>query len=462
VSVLVLGLSHHTAPMSLLEQVSLDVAGADRLARRVGAAEAVDGAVVLSTCNRLEVYAGALTFHGAITALGEALEAETGVALDQLREHLYVHYEDRAVAHACSVASGLDSMAVGEAQILGQMREAYRTGQRAGLVPEELGSVLRHALHVGRRAHAETGIDRVSHSLVQSGLQAAEAWVGPIGHAEVLLLGAGGMSGLAASTVAAAGPKRLVIASRTVGRAQRLAESTNAVARPMSELDRALGEADIVLSCTGAVGHLVDAGQVVAARSVAGRTGRQVFVDLGLPRDVAPDVADVDGVHVVDLETLGNRLAHEAEGAIAPEVREVTDLVTAEVAEYLTRRLAKRVAPTVAALRARAAEVVDAELTRLDQKAPDLDADVRDEVHRAVHRIVDKLLHTPTVRIKQLSVDGRTGDYETALRELFDLDPHDVAAVSVPPEAASVDPALWGGAPLSVAPGTGAARGGSR
>ena len=127
-----------------------------------------------------------------------------------------------------------------------------------------------------------------------------------------------------------------------------------------------------------------------------------------------------------------------------PEVQEVTDLVTAEVAEYLTRRLAKRVTPTVAALRARAAEVVDAELSRLDQKAPRLDEAVRAEVHRAVHRIVDKLLHTPTVRIKQLSVDGRTGDYEAALRELFDLDPNDVAAVCVPPEPTAVDPTLWG------------------
>ena len=178
-SVLVLGLSHHSAPMALLERVSLDPDSAERLAHRVAAAEAVEGAVVLSTCNRLELYAGALTFHGALASMGEALAAESGVALEQLREHLYVHYEDRAVAHACSVAAGLDSMAVGESQILGQLREAYRAGQRAGLVPEELGSVLRHALHVGKRAHAETGIDRVSHSLVQSGLASAAAWVGP-------------------------------------------------------------------------------------------------------------------------------------------------------------------------------------------------------------------------------------------------------------------------------------------
>ena len=444
-SVLVLGLSHHSAPMALLERVSLDPDSADRLAHRVAAAEAVEGAVVLSTCNRLELYAGALTFHGALASMGEALAAESGVALEQLREHLYVHYEDRAVAHACSVAAGLDSMAVGESQILGQLREAYRAGQRAGLVPEELGSVLRHALHVGKRAHAETGIDRVSHSLVQSGLASAAAWVGPIDRAEVLVLGAGGMSGVAAATVAAASPRRLVIVNRTSARAQRLAEATGGVARPMTHLDAALADADVVVSCTGAVGHLVGAQQVSDARAGAGRTDRQIFLDLAMPHDIDPQVGAISGVRVINLEELGNRLAEQSGGRAVPEVQEVTDLVTAEVVEYVTRRLARRVTPTVAALRARAAEVVDAELSRLDQKAPQLDEAVRAEVHRAVHRIVDKLLHTPTVRIKQLSVDGRTGDYEAALRELFDLDPNDVAVVSVPPEPTAVDPTLWGG-----------------
>ncbi len=444
-SVLVLGLSHHSAPMALLEQVSLDPERAERLAHRVAAAEAVEGAVVLGTCNRLEVYAGALTFHGALTSMGEALAAECGVALERLREHLYVHYEDRAVAHACAVAAGLDSMAVGESQILGQLREAYRASQRAGLVPEELGSVLRHALHVGKRAHAETGIDRVSHSLVQSGLEAAATWVGPIEHAEVLVLGAGGMSGVAAATVAAASPRRLVIVNRTNPRAQRLAEATGGVARLMAQLDDALADADVILSCTGAVGHLVSAQQVADARARSGRTRRQVFLDLAMPHDIDPQVGTISGVQVINLEEQGQRLAEQSGGRAVPEVQEVTDLVTAEVAEYLTQRLAKRVTPTVTALRARAAEVVDAELSRLDQKAPGLDEAVRLEVHRAVHRIVDKLLHTPTVRIKQLSVDGRTGDYETALRELFDLDPYDVAAVSVPPEPTAVDPALWGG-----------------
>jgi len=444
-SVLVLGLSHHSAPMALLERVSLDPEATERLAHRVAAAEAVEGAVVLSTCNRLEVYAGALTFHGALTSMGEALAAESGVALEALHEHLYVHYEDRAVAHACAVAAGLDSMAVGESQILGQLREAYRTSQRAGLVPEELGSVLRHALHVGKRAHAETGIDRVSHSLVEAGLAAAARSVGPIERSEVLVLGAGGMSGMAAATVAALSPRRLVIVSRTSPRAQRLAEATGGVARPMAQLDEALAAADIILSCTGAVGHLVSAEQVADARARAGRTRQQVFLDLAMPHDIDPGAGAITGVEVINLEDLGNRLAEESGGRAVPEVQEVTDLVTAEVAEYLTRRLAKRVTPTVAALRARAAEVVDAELARLDQKAPGLDEALRLEVHQAVHRIVDKLLHTPTVRIKQLSVDGRTGDYETALRELFDLDPNDVAAVCVPPESTALDPPLWGG-----------------
>ncbi len=441
-SVLVLGLSHHSAPLALLEQVAVDRAGADRLAARLTLSEAVEGAVVLSTCNRLEVYADALSFHRALTSTGAALAAETGMGLEQLREHLYVHYEDRAVAHAFSVAAGLDSMAVGEPQILGQLREAFRAAELAGRVTEELGSLLRHALHVGKRIHAETGIDQVGHSLASTALEEAAAAVGPIEQACVVVIGAGGMSAVVAA--AAARARRLVIVNRTSSRAERLAAATGGQARPVAELEAALAEADIVVSCTGASEHLVTLEHVLRARGASPLRRHQAFVDLSIPRDIDPRIGEVADVRLVDLEALGRRLAQDAGSGELPQVRAAVDLVTAEVAEYLTRRLARRVAPTVAALRARAAEVVSAELTRLDQKAPDLDPALRSEVQRAVHRIVDKLLHTPTVRIKQLSVDGRTGDYETALRELFDLDPNDVATVSSPPDPATLDPGLWG------------------
>ena len=220
-SLLVIGLSHRTAPIALLEAVAGAPAGA--LAHRVAASDAVAESVVLTTCNRLEVYAEAVTFHGAVAAIGEALAEVSGVDRAELTAHLYVHYEDRAVAHAFAVAAGLDSMAVGEAQVLGQLRDALRAGQRAGTVGESLNSLLQQALRVGKRAHHETAIDTVSRSLVEAGLDEAERQLGDLESRTVLVLGAGGMSSLAATTAARRGVAGILVANRTLARGERLA-----------------------------------------------------------------------------------------------------------------------------------------------------------------------------------------------------------------------------------------------
>lgn len=428
-SLVVLGLSHHTAPLPLLESVSLGDPGRLDLAARIVGRDNVSEAIVVSTCNRTEVYAEALTFHGAVTDITDSLVDASGADRDDLREHLYVHYEDRAIAHAFTVACGLDSMAVGEAQILGQMRTALRVAQRAGHAGPTLNSLFQQALRVGKRAHAETGIDSVSVSLVEAGLGVVERELGPMEQQRVLVVGAGGMSSLAATTVARFGCADLVITNRTASKAQRLAERIGGRARSLSELREAVAEADVVISCTGSTGVVVDL--ALAGDAQVARGGRsQVYVDLALPHDVAPEVASLTGVTVAGLATLGEDLSA---GETTPQVQEVADLVIAEVAAYLTTRAAESVAPTVAALRSRAAEVVDRELGRLDHRLPDLDDTTRQEVQRAVHRIVEKLLHTPTVRMKERATSGHGDDYAQALRELFDLGPGETAAVSVPP-----------------------------
>jgi len=221
VSVVVLGLSHRSAPITVLESVALDADRAAALARAVRSGENIGEAVVLATCNRVEVYADAATFHGAVTEIGDALAAAAGVPLADLREHLYVHYEDRAIAHAFSVACGLDSMAVGEGQILGQLRDALRAAQADGQAGGALSSLFQQALRVGKRAHAETGIDRVSVSLVESGLEHAARTLGPLEGTRVLVVGAGSMSSLAATTVSRLGARDLVIINRTLDKAER-------------------------------------------------------------------------------------------------------------------------------------------------------------------------------------------------------------------------------------------------
>jgi glutamyl-tRNA reductase len=436
VSVVVLGLSHRSAPMALLEAAALDPVNAAALAAVVCGGENVSEAVVLATCNRVEIYAVAATFHGAVTEISDALAAASGVPLAVLREHLYVHYEDRAIAHVFSLACGLDSMAVGESQILGQLRMALRAAQKREQVGATLNTLFQQALRVGKRAHAETGIDRVSVSMVEAGLRHSADVRGPLADTRVLIVGAGSMSSLAATTISRLGSAELVIINRTLAKAEHLAAATGGRALPLHDLELALSQADLVISCTGAVGHVITA-EILSAAAEARTGGSQVLIDLALPRDVAPDVAELPGVHVVGLAELGEALA--ADAGFAPHVKAVRDLVVAEVAAYLAYRRAHEVAPTVAALRSRAADVVAAELSRLDQRLPeDLSKNTRAEIQLAVHRVVEKLLHTPTVRVKELAGDSTSGDYTQALRELFDLDPDDVAAVSAAPETGAV------------------------
>lgn len=428
-SLLVLGLSHHGAPIELLEAAALDVAARGRLEAAAVASEHVVESVVVSTCNRTEVYAEGLTFHGALADVSEALASATGVPLADLQPHLYVHYEDRGIAHAFSVAAGLDSMAVGEAQILGQLRESLSRAQRRGHVGPALNTLLQQALRVGKRVHTETAIDDVSRSLVGAGLGVATGVVGPIESAHVLVIGAGGMGALAATTAHQAGAASVTVVNRGAARAERLAERVAGTARAWDERVAALADADIVISSTGATGVVVTEADVsYAAQSRGGRP--QLYLDLALPHDVDLAVANLDGVTRVGLAELGELLSTAGD---LPQVDEARDIVTGEVAAYLTERSSEAVAPTVAALRTRAKEVVDDEMARLERRTPGLaDAD-RAEVQRAVHRIVEKLLHAPTVRVKEMAQAGQGGSYAKALSELFDLDPREVRVVSTPP-----------------------------
>jgi glutamyl-tRNA reductase len=428
-SLVVLGLSHHGAPLSLLESVALDPDARTALEQTVLRSEHVTEAVVVSTCNRTEVYAECLTFHGALTDITAALAETCSVDRADLQPHLFVHYEDRGIAHVFNVASGLDSMAVGEAQILGQVRRSLARAQRHGHVGPALNAVLQQALRVAKRVHTETGIDLVSGSLVQAGLDRAQAALGPIGDLSVLVVGAGGMGALAATTVARSGARTVVVANRNHDRARTVADRVGGTSRHLADLGAALAEADVVISSTGAPGRVITAADV--ARASASRGGRpQVYIDLALPHDIDLAVADLAGVTRVGLAELGEDLS---DAGSAPQVAQAGDLVTAEVAAYLMARSAEAVAPTVTALRTHAGALVEEELRRLERRTPGLSDAERAEVRRAVERVVDKLLHTPTVRVKELAQDGQGGSYARALNELFDLDPRDVSLVSAPP-----------------------------
>ncbi|MFF1698357.1 glutamyl-tRNA reductase [Streptomyces sp. NPDC058257] len=552
-SLLVVGLSHRSAPVSVLERAALAADAQAKLLQDALAAEPADEAAVLATCNRIELYADVDKFHAGVAELSTLLAQHSGVGLEELTPYLYVHYEDRAVHHLFSVACGLDSMVVGEGQILGQIKDALARSQELHTAGRLLNDLFQQALRVGKRAHSETGIDRAGQSLVTFGLEQlagrepVETWAKG---KRALVIGAGSMSSLAAATLARAGVHEVVVANRTLDRAHRLAEilsegGTGTIARavPMDEVTAELTRADVAVSCTGATGLVLTADAVAAAvedragvpvavgaprvpptgsssasagydaapdtdeacplglsgdgaavprgvgfsvmgeDAVAGmdaatleqhaawvdnapaarredpqseadtiaalaaavaaggrmperrrapsivETGHVLLalLDLAMPRDIDGAAHRIDGVRLVDIESLADA---SADAPMADDVEKVRGLVSDEVAAFGAAQRAAHITPTVVALRTMAADVVANEIARLDGRLPGLAEKERAEITQTVRRVVDKLLHAPTVRVKQLAGEPGGAGYADALRTLFDLDPQTVAAVS--------------------------------
>lgn len=428
-NVLAVGMSHRTAGVRQLERATVASADVPKLLHEMLGCPDVTEAVLLSTCNRVEVFAVVETFHGGLADLTGVLARHAGTDPADLGDSLYVHYAAAAVEHLFTVAAGLDSMVVGEAQILGQLRTAYATADTAGMVGSALHDLVQQALRVGKRVHAETDIDHVAASVVGVAISDADTVLGGLAGRTALVVGAGSMGGLAAAALRRAGIGEVVIANRTPENGERLARSLAAEGVRSSAIGLAglagqIAGVDLVVACTGATDVVVSADMVRT-----GRTQPLVVCDLGLPRDVEASVAELPGVTLVDLDTLGRRLA----GTPAGRHADVAGAIVAdEVRAYLAGQRSAAVTPTVTALRRRAAEVVDAELLRLDSRLPDLDDAVRGELAKTVRRVVDKLLHTPTVRVKQLASGPNGAGYAAALRELFALDPQAPAAVSTP------------------------------
>ncbi|WP_116202021.1 glutamyl-tRNA reductase [Amycolatopsis circi] len=427
-SVLAVGLSHRSADLGTLERAAISADELTKVLHDLQQAEHISEVMLVSTCNRIEVYAVVETFHGGVNDVSDVLSRKAGMEPAELYDSLYVHYAGAAVEHLFSVTSGLDSMVVGETQILGQIRSAYATARDAGTVGRTLHELIQTTLRVGKRVHSETGLDQLGASVVSEALAAA----GDIAGKHALIVGAGSMGALTASQLRKAGIAEITVANRTEANAARLAEKVGAEgipARsvPLSELAGAVELADLVVACTGAQDAVFLAGHVPA------RAGRPLVVcDLGLPKDVDPAVAELADVTVVDLETIQRRMRDAGAPTTDRQTAKANGIVLDEVREYLAGQRSAEVTPTVTALRRRAAEVVDAELLRLDNRLPELDSQVREEVGRTVRRVVDKLLHAPTVRVKQLAAETADTDYANALRELFCLDPQAPAAVASP------------------------------
>jgi glutamyl-tRNA reductase len=420
VSLLVVGVSHRTAPVPVLEQLAAAPAQVPQLLADLVGREFVGEAMVLSTCNRVEVYAGVSGFHGGLTEIVAVLAGRAGMPSGELAQYAYVHYGAEAVRHGYRVATGLDSMVVGEAQILGQLRDAYAIAAEQDSTGRLLHELMQQALRVGKRAHTETGIDRAGQNVVSAAL----ALAAPEGLAgrTALVVGAGAMGALSLATLRRAGAGPLFVTNRSVVKARHLAELHGATAVP--EID--LSTVDIVVSATASSEYVITPGLV---------TRPVTIVDLAVPRDVDPAVAEMPGVRLIDMERLGATLRDD--GVLTTDRAAVERIVEAEVDAFLTWLRGLDVAPTLAALRSRADELVATELRRLAQRRPELTDGQRADVAHTLHRVVQRLLHLPTVRVRELAA-GPGGDrYPELLRELFDLDVPSSGKVAEIPEVES-------------------------
>jgi len=435
-SVLLFSVSHRSAPVSVLEQLSTDEADQAKIIDKVLQSPLVTEAMVLSTCNRVEVYAVVEAFHGGLTTIGQVLSEHSGMSMGDLTKYAYVRYAEAAVEHLFSVASGLDSAVIGEQQVLGQVRRAYSSAEANHTVGRTLHELSQRALSVGKRVHSETGIDAAGASVVSVALQMADAPLGGLAGRTAAVIGAGSMGALSAAHLLRAGIARVHIVNRSLPRARRLADNlreqgVDAHAMGLDDVAAAVADADVVVSSTGAVRPVVslaDVHHALTQRAGAGAQERPLVVcDLGMPRDVDPAVAGLPGVRVIDMDRIQREPSARAAAADAEAARSI---VATEVATYLAGQRMAEVTPTVTALRQRAADVVEAELLRLDHRLPGLDGPQRDEVANTVRRVVDKLLHAPTVRVKQLASAPGGDSYAEALRELFELDPTAVDAVA--------------------------------
>jgi glutamyl-tRNA reductase len=460
VSVLVVGLSHKSAPITTLERAAVSGDALGKLLADIVRLPDVAEAFVISTCNRVEVYADVDRFHGGVNGVCELLSRHSGIPVAELTSYLYVHYEDRAVAHLLSVASGLDSMVVGEDQIIGQVRAAIKLAEEHGTLGRSLRDLGRVALRAGKRVRAQTGIDRMGLSLVSVGIERALPLLespppgdvqASLAGRQVLVVGAGTMSGLAVATATRLGATRVVVASRTRERAERLASGVGGQVADLAGLADAIAAADLVISCTGAAGLVIT--EAVAREALARRaTGAAehhplVLLDLAMPRDVDPAVAAMPGVALLAMDQLAEDeqqatrsdiRSDNRSGVGAADLMAVRAVIEEELAAYGLAVRTAAVTPTVVALRAKAATVVDAELARLEGRLSEhgLSGHTLEEIAHTVRRVVDKLLHAPTVRIKELASAPGGEDYAVALRVLFDLDPRAVEAVT----RAEVDP----------------------
>jgi glutamyl-tRNA reductase len=419
--ILTLGISYRRSPIELLERLSFGDEDLAKVYRHALDQDAVDEAVLLSTCNRVELTAAVPSYHAGFLALKRILSETSGVASEELGEPLYAHWEHDAADHLFSVAAGLDSMVIGETQIHAQVREALRRADAEGAAGPTLKGLFHAAGRVGRRVRAETALGAAPDAYVALGADLAAEALGGLEGRAVVVVGAGQMAGLAAKHLRHRGARISSVLNRSFEHARTLAERVGATPAELHELPGALGDADLVVTATGATGIVIDAD--VVATAVRGRTTSPiVLLDLAVPRDVDRGVRQLDHARVFDIEDLRERLASHDE-ATAEEIARAHGIVAEEVRRWTVRRRSDTLAPLIRAIRRRGDEAVRAELARYANRLTELTPDEREAVEAIARGVAAKLLHDPIVELKERSEPGTDGMHASVLAELLGVEP---------------------------------------
>jgi glutamyl-tRNA reductase len=419
VSVVVIGLNHRTAPLDLLERMAVAGGQLPKALHDLCTRPNLSEALVLSTCNRTEVYAVAERFHGAYSDIRGFLADFSYLPPEDFADHLYVHYDTAAVSHLMSVTAGLDSAVLGESEIQGQVKLAWERARDEGAAGPALNLLLRHALEAGKRARSETGIARNIASVSQAAVAMAGERLGGIAGSTVLVLGAGEMGEGMAVALAGAGAGRVLVANRTPGRAGALAARVGGEPVPLVDLPDHLAAADVLLTSTGSQAPILERGDVEPI--MAGRDRPLLVVDIAMPRDVDPEVGEVGGVTLLDMDDLRS-FAASGVAERRREVAAVEAVINSEIDRYLGATSAREVAPMIVALRQRAESLRVSELDRFRGRYDELDPRQVELVESVTRGLVAKLLHQPTVVLKEAAGSPRGDRLVAALRELFEIE----------------------------------------
>ena len=418
-SIVVLGINYHTSPVTLLEKVMIPVPAMSEALRVLSSHSDIREVIVLSTCNRTEVYAVAERYHAAHTDILEFLCETSGLSADEITPHLYSQFDDDAVVHLFEVAAGIDSAVLGETEIVGQVRDAWDFAMKQGTSRSTLNLLFRYALESGKRARTETGISRSTASVAHAAVEMAEEILGTLSGKRVLVVGAGEMGEGVAGALSRAGTESITVLNRTVSRAEALADKIGARVSDVESLENELSTADVVLACTGAGGVIID--HELLARVRQGVSTPILVVDIALPRDVAASVAELPGVTLRDLDNLSD-WAQRGIDKRASEVGQVREIIAEEVKRFLLDQTQRQAAPLVAQLREVVESIRTAEMDRFETALSAMTPEQRELVESISHGIINKMLHVPSVRLREAAGTPQGERLSAAVRDLFSLD----------------------------------------